>query len=354
MTSSDTKFSLHIQGKAAAAHTVPASVVVQVLQSTQRVFELIGVHIEGRGVRQRARVPAMTSRRFELRCEPAQPGSYVIPMRFSSSDDLITDQARLAALGLFREITQKISVGRTDELSDHIPDDLLLRRLLEAIKHMAPHAGSQWYLTLHDQCDLVFATFDAGTVNQIEATLLPADRRQALEVVIGELKSIDFSAREVRIIYPPKRTLLTCIYDEAVEDLLYERRRDLIQVTGKALLDETGMPIAMIDVNDIRDVDLSVVELDAVRHNGLVLLPIRTLLLQPELDASKQLFCVEYPELDIDVFARTRKDLFTELNEQIAMLWLEYAMAADDELEANALRLKRKLLGAFREAIDAT
>jgi len=53
------------------------------------------------------------------------------------------------------------------------------------------------------------------------------------------------------------------------------------------------------------------------------------------------------------VFAATREALLAELNEQIAMLWTEYALADDDVLDGVARQLKQALLAAFTEVGDA-
>lgn len=57
--------------------------------------------------------------------------------------------------------------------------------------------------------------------------------------------------------------------------------------------------------------------------------------------------------LALDVFAPTREALLAELNEQIAMLWIEYALAEDDSLDNVARQLKQALLAAFTEMRDA-
>ena len=47
-------FSFYIESGKPQGNVVPASVLVQILQNTQQAFELIGVHVEGRGLNQRA------------------------------------------------------------------------------------------------------------------------------------------------------------------------------------------------------------------------------------------------------------------------------------------------------------
>lgn len=348
-----TSFSFHIEGGAADNHAVPAAVLVQILENAQRAFELIGVHVEGRGIKERARVSAATSKRFQLVCQLPESGSYAMPVTVGGAGELFSVDLANKAFGIFRGVMEKVSARSSADLATVLPDNRILRRVLEAIKGMAPRADAQWKLSLHDAHDTAFATFDTETIPFVEDTLVPVEQREAARVVTGELKSIDFTERKVTIIYPPTNKELACIYEEAVEDLLYEKRRDLIQVTGRVLLDDQGAPKQIIDVTDIRDLDLSALVLDTVRHAGLTLKAVTSLSLEPVLDETKQLLCIEQADLGIDVFATTREAVLSELHEQIWMLWQEYAQARDDELDAPARLLKQSLLTRFREVTNA-
>ena len=48
---------------------------------------------------------------------------------------------------------------------------------------------------------------------------MPAEQREASRVVTGELRTIDFFARSLTIIYPPTSKELVCFYDDALEEL---------------------------------------------------------------------------------------------------------------------------------------
>lgn len=346
-------FSFHIDGGTPDEHAVPAVILVQILENAQRAFELIGVHVEGRGIKERARVSAATSQRFQLVCQLPESGSYAMPVTIGGAGELFVADLADKAFGIFRGIMEHVSARSTVGLASALPDERIRRRVLEAVKGMAPRADAKWKLSLHDDRDVSFATFDVETIPFVEETLVPVEQREAARVVTGELKSIDFTERKVTIIYPPTSKELACIYEEAVEDLLYEKRRDLIQVTGRVLLDDQGAPKQIIDVTDIRDLDLSTLALDTVRHSGLTLKAAPTLSFEPTLDESKQLLCIEHGELGIDVYAPTRETLLAELHGQLAMLWREYAQASDDELDAPARLLKQALRARFTEAVHA-
>lgn len=346
-------FSFHIESTDDGAHTVPAAVLVQILENAQRAFELIGVFVEGRGIKERARVPAHISQRFQLICKIPVNGSYALPVTVGGAGDLFTPDLAIKAFGFFRDVLENVTNRNSSGLAAALPDDRIRRRVLESVKGMAPRAGAQWKLNLHDDQDHVFALLDAETIPFVEQTLVPAAQREAARVVTGELKSIDFAERKVTIIYPPNSKELACIYEESVEDLLYEKRRDLIQVTGRVVLDEQGSPKQIIDVTDIRDLDLSALVLDDFRCQGATLKASPSLLLEPTLDETKQLLCIEHGELGLDVYATTREVLLAELREQLAMLWQEYAKATDEELDVPARQLKQALLKRFSEVTHA-
>ena len=347
------EFSFHIESGEAQGSVVPAAVLVQILQNAQQVFELIGVHVEGRSINQRARVPAATSQRFQLICQLPESGCYALPVTVGSATELFEPENAEKAFHIFHGLMARISKRNSDGMAELLPDERIRRRVLEAVKGMAPRADAKWTLALHDVGDTSFASFDIHTIPFVQDTLVPAAKREAARVVTGELKNIDFIEHKLTIIYPPTSKELECLYDEALEDLLYERRRDLIQVTGRVLLDDQGAPKKIIDVTDIRDLDLSPMEISAVRHGSVNLLVSPPLMAEPALDDTKQLLCIDYPEFDISVFATTREALLVELHEHIAMLWQEYAQANDDELDAIALQLKKTLLARMTEVVHA-
>lgn len=346
-------FSFHIESGEPQGDVVPASVLVQILQNAQQAFELIGVHVEGRSINQRARVSAAISQRFQLICQLPQAGCYALPVTVGTASDLFVPEQAAKAFDIFHELMQRVSNHNPIGLEQVLPDERIRRRVLEAVKGMAPRADAKWRLSLHDSNNAPFASFDVGTIAFVQDILVPAEQREAARVVTGELTHINFKEHKLTIIYPPTSKELECLYDEALEDLLYERRRDLIQVTGRVLLDEQGGPKKIIDVTDISDVDLSPLEISVVRHKALHLQVAPPISGEPSLDESKQLLCFEDAAFDLLVFAPTREGLLAEMQEHLAMLWQEYALTPDGELDGPARTLKQLLLARLSEVAHA-
>lgn len=348
-------FSFHIEGRDREAHRAPAAVLVRLLQNAQLAFDLIGVHVEGREIKRRARIPATTSQRFQLICEIPQTGSYAMPVTVGQANGLFDLDFGLVkrAYDVFRSLVHAVSAHDGAGVAAALPNERIRRRVLESVKAMAPQAESNWKLSLHDEADAEFANFDAGTPAFVDSILITEEQREAGRVITGELKSIDFAERRLTLIYPPTSKELACIYDEDIEDMLYARRRDLIQVTGRVLLDDEGAPRQIIDVTDIRDLDLSPLVLDTIHFGGLHIQASPPLSVEPKLDETQQLLCVEQGDLEIDVFASSRELLVAELNEQLAMLWREYALSPDTELDGKARILRQTLRARFAEVPNA-
>lgn len=347
-------FSFHIESADVLdSASVPAAILVQILQSAQQAFVLIGVHVEGRSIKARARVSIQTTERFQLNCQLPKLGCYAMPVTIGGSKDLTHPESAERALQIFQNLMARVSSRTTAGLSDVLPDERIRRRILELVKGMAPRAGSNWTLRLHDGENTPFAFFDQDTIPFVQQTLVPDEQRESSRVITGELKNINFIEHKLTIIYPPTSKELECIYDEALEDLLYEKRRELIQVTGRVVIGEMGEPKQIIDVTDINDVDLTPFELAKFVFGQLHLAAFPHLVLQLTLDESKQLLCVEDQDLGILTFAQTRESLLSEISEQVAMLWREYALANDSELDEPARKMKIALLARFSEVIDA-
>lgn len=346
-------FTLHIDDGAPEAQRVALPILVAILENSKRSFELIGMHLEGQPMKERATVPAAIRRRFQLVCSLPQAGSYALPVSLEDlSGGLPFSDALEKAMLIFRRLMEGVFAQDQRAMMDALPDQRLLRRVLEAIKGMAPRADAKWRLRLSDTSGQLFAEFDSKTIPFIQGVIVSPEEREASRVITGELKSIDFTERKFVIIYPPTGRELECVYEDAVEELLIENRREWVQVTGRVLLDEQDRPKKMIDVNDIRDVDLSPLVVEQILYGQTAIRALASIRLEPVLDDTKQLMCVERADLGIDAFSPTREGLYVELNEQLTMLWREYALADDEILDTEACRLKQALLDTFVEVLN--
>jgi hypothetical protein len=95
---------------------------------------------------------------------------------------------------------------------------------------------------------------------------------------------------------------------------------------------------------------ISIEELDCSRTGLSSKLP---LIFHPTFDKEGCNLSIIEPFLGIDVFAKTRAALVTELEELLPVLWDEYAKADSDLLTRPAQKLKTALLKTFSETTFA-
>jgi hypothetical protein len=87
-------------------------------------------------------------------------------------------------------------------------------------------------------------------------------------------------------------------------------------------------------------------ELDCSRTGLSSKLP---LVFHPTFDKEECNLSIIVPALGIDVFAKTRAELVTELEEVLPVLWDEYAKADSVLLTSSAQKIKTVLLQTFSE-----
>jgi hypothetical protein len=76
--------------------------------------------------------------------------------------------------------------------------------------------------------------------------------------------------------------------------------------------------------------------------------------LTPVMDEeSNQLYVVDCPDIGLYAFAHTREELIDAVNEQILMMWDEYATISPDKLAKDAKIIQHNLLEIINEAMSS-
>ncbi|MBI1292234.1 hypothetical protein GC173_13490 [bacterium] len=330
------------------SNEVPAALLAQTLTGFQGLVHALALQAEGRTGRQRFRVPTEISERFTISCRPPESGSFVIATRINSRiPDMLTPQDAAAMVGSVKEVLGCVVRGDRAGLARILPDSRLRAKALALLRSAIPAPGSGYRLGVSNGTGPEIA-LDAERLRSVENRGVERASSVAVETVTGRLTTISFEERRVTIFYAPKNRELDCVYSDDIEPMLFENRRDLIQVTGQVVKDEEGHPKKIIEVEAIEELDLSPILLDQVPfRDGLAIRLRERLSLQPALSETEQFMTLEHEALQIDVFAPTRERLWNELLEQVRMLWAEYGGASDEELSAPALQFRETLRAAM-------
>ena len=343
---------IKLEGREADYHQARAEQLAVVLLGMQKVAYLLAAADMEQNVGVRVKPSRVMRERYAIRCGVPQEGSYALPMAEGIDNDILD----CACPSLFLDRMQSIfsAVSRQDEqaLQSLLPSGLIERALREILKFL-PKEQEGVSLSLATRTSPQPAVLSQKATRFIKEKLSPATPEDTTTTVTGELQSIDFTARQLTIIYPPTRREIVCTYLPEVEDTILESRKEPIQVTGQFVLDSEGNPIKLMDVTRVEPVDLSSLvftqleALDVKFRHPLELVPILY-------EESQQYLTVSYQDLNLYAFGLNREILFDEVELQLSMLWQEYACADIATLDQEAQQLRVRLLSFMEEGNNAT
>jgi hypothetical protein len=349
MAESDLEF--RIVGPESEDNEVPASVLLQALESLQQLVWQFAFHQEGKPLKQRLKFSADLKERFALRLTPPEKGSYLIKARVGSGKPDLLDPVLAGAV--VRELTrfcQAAVEGKIQDLASLLPDHAHRRRALATLRSLAPLPGSGYRFELQNRSGPVIGLNETLQAELSRFLLAPEeDAAELTQVVTGKLIEINFDDHQLTLLYLPTNRQLTCEYQEDVEPMLFENRRDLIQVRGKVRLGTDNHPEKIVEADYIGDLDLAPFALRDMEFKGLRLRFRQPRVVAPKLDESQQFIRLEDPDLNLSACARLRTELFEEVRACLHMLWMEYAREDDEKLEPEARTLKQRLLAALEE-----
>jgi len=327
-------------------HEVPVALLLQGLQGLQQLIHFSALSIENRTVRQRVRVSADIQQRYTLHCSPPQSGSFKVAGRVGDlRRGLVNTGDVRGVMTLVHSFSHATLAADKPALLALVPDGRLRVRMLDCLRGMAPPPGSGYAFEFKN-CVGAPVRLDEVLSASVETVLSAPEPRQTECTITGELRSIAFAEHRLSLFYAPKGRALECLYDESLEPMLFENRRDLIQVTGQVEDADDGHPKRIVEVSRIEELDLSPFVVNELVAGVALAQPLR---LDPFLSDDQQLLRLQDENLDIDVFAHTRGELLQELRDQLAMLWEEYAQEQDEALSEPARALKYAVLSRLKQ-----
>ena len=326
-------------------HEVPIALLLQGLQGLQQLIHFSALSVEGGTVRQRVRISADIQQRYTLHCRPPEKGSFQIAGRVGELQKTLLNTGDVRrVMAVVHDFSHAVLSAEQSTLVSLVPDSRIRVRMLDCLRTMTPSPGSG-YVVEFKNCVGDPVRLDEAFAQRIEKFLAPPELRRRERTITGELRGIAFAERRLTVLYSPKGRTLECLYDETLEPMLFENRRDLIQVTGQVEDAEDGHPRKIVEVTRIEELDLSPFVITEISSGAPLAQPLR---LSPFLSEDQQSIQLSHEDLDIDVFAATRTELLKELRGQLDMLWTEYALENDKNLSAPAQALKKRFVALVK------
>jgi len=333
-------------------HSVPAEVLINILKHLQQSVFLVAMDAENSNFAERARPNIDIRKKYALKCNIPVSGSYALPLTLGDVSGDLFAQEKVSTVAQNLELSiEAIASGDVEGFNKIFHSCDYRNKFAESIKNLLPKAGQKWKvgfarISSQPKPEVILS---ATIHKHIQEMIRPVESEVVPQAVNGYLHAMDFAHKSITILHPVSQKGLECFYDESLEIELVEHRRELVQVTGTVVLGINDEIKEIVNVESIEAIDLSDFVIESIPFNDGMLKLKSPLVLKPILNDSKQLLCIEYENLGIDVFAFTREKLLEELQEQLAALWIEYAMEDDSKLTTSARELKRQLLLAFEE-----
>lgn len=343
----DTRLELVFEGRQAEHHRVPAKVLMDALAGLQRAIHLLAMDRERVEVRERDKVSSGIEQKYPLVVEAPRPNCLLVPAQIGDpASELFASQDIADVVGRLRGCLGAVASGNREAMIAQVPDRVRRERVLTALRSALPRKGSGIDLTIRMAGEPT--PFRSEVLHEAFPKMLVAGRAEAtLQTLTGRLSRIDFAKHVLTILYPVTNRELNCFYEESVEELLLENPRELIQVTGQVVLGEDDQPKEIVEVRDIREVDLSPIELREFRIPAGLLRFRKPRWAEVALDESQQLLMLRSKDIGLDLHATTRDALLEVLPEHLSVLFQQFTSAPDDRLTMPARTLKAALLDSI-------
>ena len=349
MTAATEQAAIRIGGTATKGESIPAEILVKAVHGVQQLVWIAAAATQERALKQRFKPGTDLRRRFTLRLSVPKAGSYELPA------EVVDDRGQMALglggvglLDMVGDIWTAVGDNDLEKLQSLVPDSNYRARMLGEFRRMLPRQGDGWTLGLRLRSDSE-VMLDHRDRAAVDRWLSKGEAYEKHLTVIGQLQRIDFAQHKAVILYPPTSKEIDCIYLPEAEDDILDARREMFQVTGQFVLDDSGHPKQLTDVRSFEPINLTTGLVDVFDCDGQTIVVDPPVEITPALDPDTlQWFAASVPELNIEASGRTREELFDDVIEQLRFLWQEYACDGDEKLSEDAIELKRRLLARMR------
>ena len=328
---------------------VPLQLLSAVFSGVQETIYHIAMAESGRDMRSRARVPDGIRTQYQLIRVAEHNSVYTVEAAFSPSEQAMLPFAqsnRSAVLDKYTSLLSALSESKDNKISVLFPDTAWRRRILRSVENYCPKKGDQWHLSIGHKRDGTLTMLSPVTRDYIGHLLVEPGFDDM--TVNGELMRVHLDEHKIGIYYQPTGRVLDCYYHPDLEDLIVENLKGIMHVTGRIQLDANGLPDKIMDVTDIRPLDLRPLMLKAVKSADETLVFKQATSIEPSYEDDQVVF--EVPNLHVVACGDTRENAVEELFSDLIWLWKEYALAPREELSRDAAELAERLRSMVEEA----
>lgn len=337
------KLKLQLAGEAFVGGRVPVTVVAGKLQALQSLLFHAAAAISNDRSARRGQWFNKYRDAAELAFSDAHHSDLVIEAELAV-DPVLSEafDTGKQAVDLVFDAGHEITEGRLPVAGLSKDDQVYLLRAFEGLM---PGTTDQYQVSL-ENCNatshprLVFTPETRRAVRRLVAA--PSGLSVGEATVVGELIKIHLGGGEDKITVRSASQEIDCFYPESFRDTIANLLAgSLVEVTGRATLDDRGQVRKLTDLVDVDTVSLDPLRISRFEHAGRRYQLASSITVN--VDYRDGLWVYFSEALNLWGYAERREDALRDLHESFDYVYREIAEADDDELDTVAQKLKATL-----------
>lgn len=324
-----------------ALQGAPAEAVIASLTAIQRMVYIIGMRAEGRALSERLKPTIKVKREYTVVCRASKFGSHIQPFAVESKtggrsgSSLVAREKLLATLRAFDS-------GEEARLENVIPNARERWFMAKAASGLLPpeDSGLQVMIRSGSRGPFAFKAERARKLLSAYDTPLPPAIDE--ETVAGKLRAIDYS-QTVMTIKPGSEPSLRMDYPLPLETWLQSNVRRRLNFTGRPKINAKGDISSFTEIFSVSELEPHLKPIDRFESDGMTLGTNRPLTLPILVYWADRLFAFADAKLGLDVVVQDVNELRDAVLCELDLVWRQYALADDDDLDDEAQLVKRAL-----------
>jgi len=347
MTRTEGRLTLSFVGAAIVDGAVAVELLASKLQALQNLFFHAAASVAGDTTWRRGLWKNRYRSDAELTFVAAHPGSLVVQIDLPQQPSSLSGNLNIADRSVdlvfkFGASLQERAQGL--DLNIRQDDESYLLRAFDALVP-APHEDYTLELTNAGRDKYRPLVLNGATKEAIRRRLARETLPTFVEVatLLGELVKIHVGVSPEKIAVRVGGREIDCFYPNALRDQMANLLAgSMVEVTGDATIDSQSQVIKIDRVIDVTTISMDPLRITRFEYGGT-----RYQLKQPlmvEVELIDGLWVYHSPLINLWGYGERREDALSELYENFAYLWREFALEEDDVLDDRARQIKRRLL----------
>lgn len=346
MTEKDTDLELKFDGAPVhRLHGAPAEALIASLSALQRMVYIIGMSAEGRALSERLKPTVKVKREYAVVCRAPRKGSHIQPFAVASQAGEMSS-ASFAAREKLLATLRAFDSGEDARLKSVLPNARERWFLAKAATGLLPPEDSGLEIMIRAGARGPFAFKADRARNLLSAYDTPRPPAIDEETIAGKLRAIDYQ-QTIMTIKPGSDPALRMDYPLQLESWLQTNVRKRLKISGRPKTNARGDISSFDEIYNIVELEPHLQSIDRFTSGDKVFGTSRPISLPVTVYWADRLFGFADSQLGIDVVVDNLSELRIAVLSELDLVWRHYAQADDDELDEEALEVKRHLLSRF-------